>query len=138
MMSSRGTLFHTKDTSGPWEFEERDIHVVKSGMMLARIVVAKVTDDERLKAALRGIDVVQGDTTWNCVTWVEHALRAVADDGKAVGTSKLDWELVRQTAKDYVKRKKAENRYNNKAPEGCYDMSYTPTYDMLEGKEIVG
>ncbi|KAL8757316.1 MAG: hypothetical protein Q9199_002300 [Rusavskia elegans] len=78
-----GTLFHAKDTAGPWEFEERDINVVKSGMMLARIVVAKVTDDERLKAALRGVDVLQGDTTWNCVTWVEHALRAVADDGKA-------------------------------------------------------
>ncbi|KAL8665562.1 MAG: hypothetical protein Q9168_007667 [Polycauliona sp. 1 TL-2023] len=136
-LESRGTLFEAKDPSGRWEFEERDISVIKSGMMLARVVVAKIIDDKRLKDVVRGVAVVQGDSTWNCVSWVEDALQAIRGDGKVVGTSMLEWDLVEQRARDYVKEKKAGNRYNAKAPGGTFDMAFTPTYDMLQGKEIV-
>ncbi|KAI4284287.1 MAG: hypothetical protein L6R35_004940, partial [Caloplaca aegaea] len=109
----RRIRYHARDSFGRvWEYEEREIYRATSIMLLARVIVAKVTNVERLQAALRSVPVVQGDESWNCVSWVKNALEAVKVDGKAVGTSNLDWDVVRRTAKDYVQGKKDAHRYD--------------------------
>ena len=64
---------------------------------------------------------------------VAHALKVIAEDGKAVGTSQLDWEKIEATARDYVGQKTINGRYQKLEDL----MGPKPTYDMLQGREIV-
>ncbi|KAL8713681.1 MAG: hypothetical protein Q9220_002207 [cf. Caloplaca sp. 1 TL-2023] len=138
MSTSRGMRYHARDSiHGDWRYEEKDIGSATSMMLLGRVVVAKVVDNARLQAAFRGVAIVQGDKSWNCVAWVRQALEALKADGKAVGTSQLEWEVVRKTAMDYLARKTAQHRYDGLAPDGRFDMEKKPTYDLLEGRETV-
>lgn len=108
--------------------------MARTASLLVRIVVAKVTDMDRLRAAIRSVPIVQNDLSWTCITWLKNALEAVQADGKAVGTSQLDWEIVRRTAKSYIQGKKDAHRFDGKSD---FDMTKTATYDLLEGREIV-
>lgn len=133
----RGYRFQAKTPPGSsteWIFDEKEMAKLWSAALLAKVVVAKVTDLERLKGIVRGIPIVQGDPNWNCVRWVEHALAAIQADGKAVGTSILDWVTVRDAAKRYVEEKKAARRY---AGNSGFNMYKAATYDLLDGREIV-
>lgn len=120
-----------------WVFEEEELTQAHSIMLLVRVAVGKITDLERLKTAVRSVPIVQNDASWNCAVWVQNALAAIEKDGKAVGTSRLEWNTVRDAAKSYVQRKKDENRFNGKAPDGQYDMTRPATYDLLAGREII-
>ncbi|KAL8970776.1 MAG: hypothetical protein Q9197_003631 [Variospora fuerteventurae] len=137
--SEKGWRFHVKNTMtaievSDWVFDEREIGMARTASLLVRVVVAKVTSMARLQAALHGVPLVQGDPSWNCISWVRNALEAVRADGQAVGTSQLDWETVRRTAKEYVREKKDAHRFDGK---GEFDMRKAATYDLLEGREIV-
>jgi hypothetical protein len=115
-------------------YEEVPVDDVRGTVrLLARIVVGKIEDESRLVEIFRSIPVVQGDPNWRCRTWVAQALDAIAKDGKAVGTSVLDWARIERTARDYVRQKTAAGRYGRNA-----DMSMPkPTWDMIEGRETV-
>ncbi|KAK4148703.1 hypothetical protein C8A00DRAFT_47513 [Chaetomidium leptoderma] len=101
--------------------------------LLARILVAKIEDEARLVEILRSTPIVQGDSESSCITWLADALRRIREDGKAVGTSQLDWARIEPLAREYVAEKKAGGRYGQGA-----DMSLPkPTWDLLKDKEIV-
>lgn len=72
--------------------------------------------------------------SWNCVYWVVEALKRLQEDGKAIGTSELDWTKLRNTAMAYIERKKQEHRFDGR---GSFDMSKPATYDLLEGAETI-
>jgi len=76
-----------------------------------------------------------GEPGWNCVIWAKEALTALQADGKALGTSNVDWSAVRDAAMWYVEKKKAEHRFDGK---GDYDSSKAPTWDLLEGRDAIG
>lgn len=100
---------------------------------MARILIAKVEDEQRLIALLRRLPVVQGDPNWRCRTWVASALAEIAKDGKCVGTAELDWPKIEAAARQYVAKKTASGRYGSSA-----DMTKPkPTWDLVENKEIV-
>ncbi|EEP82877.1 predicted protein [Uncinocarpus reesii 1704] len=63
-----GMRFHVKNAPGTeWIYEEVRLANVRSTInLLARIVVAKVEDEERLKNILRSVPVVQNDPDWSC------------------------------------------------------------------------
>jgi hypothetical protein len=117
-----------------WAYEEVSLTDVRTtNSLLARILIAKVEDEERLVKIFRSIPIAQNDPGWRCRTWVAHALEAIAEDGKAVGTSQLDWKTIEGTAREYVGQKTADGRYRN-----VEDLiGPKPTYDMLQGREIV-
>ncbi len=126
--------YHVKNLPHGWMYEEIPLTNVRSTVsLLARIVVAKVTDEERLITILRETPVVQGDPEWRCRTWVADALRRIAEDGTAVGTSRLDWEEIEKTGRGYVKHKTNKGRYAS----GVNLMGPKPTWDMLAGRETV-
>ncbi len=57
----------------------------------------------------------------------------LANDGKALGTAKLNWSKVEAVARDYVARKFAAGRYLKAA-----DMALPkPIWDILEEKETI-
>lgn len=105
-----------------------------TGQILVRLLVAKVTDRDRLLQVLRAVPVVQDDPDWNCVLWVREALSTLEKDGRAVGTSQLDWQTVRNAAMTYCQKKKNAHRFDGKAK---FDMTKPATYDLLEMKETI-
>ncbi|KAI9731453.1 MAG: hypothetical protein M1818_007843 [Claussenomyces sp. TS43310] len=130
-----GIRYHVKnDPMNGWVYEEKSVSDVRStNTLLARIVIAKVQDEQRLISLLRNLPVVNGDPNWRCRSWVRQALMEIAKDGKCVGTSELNWGAIEAFARQYVNQKTAAGRYVK-----AEDMlKPKPTYDLLEGKETV-
>jgi hypothetical protein len=115
-------------------YEEVPLANVRSTTnLLARILIAKIEDEQRLVNILRSTPVVQDDPNWRCRTWLAHALHRIKEDGKAVGTAQLDWAVIEPLAREYVAGKTASGRYGS-----GMDLSLPkPTWDLLEGREMV-
>ncbi|KAK5707470.1 hypothetical protein LTR97_000004 [Elasticomyces elasticus] len=135
--SSMGIRFHAMNTIQPdgtvaWQFEEKKISLQPTDMLLARVCIGKVADNQRLHTVLRSVPVQQDVDDWNCVSWVQVALHLLQDDRNAVGTGQLDWSDVRECAMGYVERKKVEGRFDSS---GGFDVDTIATYSLLEGRE---
>jgi len=115
-------------------YESVNLNDVRStNTLLARFVIAKVDNEQRLIQLLQNLPVVNGDPTWRCRTWIAQALVEIAKDGQCVGSSQLDWKTIEAFARQYVADKTAAGRYAN-----AQDLLLPkPTYDLLEGKETV-
>ena len=124
----------TKSGKTEWYFEERRGGVDGNGMLLIRLIVAKVARPSELVHILRQVPVKQGVPGWNCVAWVNEALEKLEAHGKVLGTHRTEWLDVTDTALWYVEKKKCEHRFDGK---GDYDTSNVPTYDLMESKETV-
>jgi len=137
--NDQGKRYHAKEQLGAngrseWRFEERDIFMALTNMLLVRILIAKVTNMDRLINIVRSIPVQQGVAGWNCVSWVCEALVALEADGKALGTSVVEWTKVRDAAMNFCQRKKDEHRFDG---ESNFDTSKAPTFDLIENRETV-
>lgn len=135
----RGTRYHAKqkiNTRGqtPWTYEEMDISLEASQMLLVRILVGKIENKSRMTAVFRGVPLTQGDEGWNCVTWVRGALGALEADKGAMGTSQLEWAVVRDAAMEYCRKKRDEGRFDGSGPVAG---SKAATYDLLECRETI-
>ncbi|KAI0542836.1 hypothetical protein GGR58DRAFT_172379 [Xylaria digitata] len=130
-----GMRYHVKNHPvHGWVYEETQVSNVKSTQnLLIRVMIAKVEDEKRLIEILRATPVVQGDPNWRCRTWVADALSRIAGDGKSVGTAQLDWSKIEVVARNYVAEKSAVGRYNDVDTL----MMPKPTWDIIEGKEII-
>ncbi|KAI1136852.1 hypothetical protein F5Y05DRAFT_414574 [Hypoxylon sp. FL0543] len=130
-----GMRYHVKNhLSGTWEYVEDEKPDVQSSIrLLVRVVIAKITNERQLIEIFRSTPVIQNDPSFNCRSWVIDALSRIPDDGKVVGTAELDWEKIEDRARSYAAEKTAAGRF-----ELGQDMLLPkPTWDMLEGKEIV-
>ena len=117
-----------------WLFEEKEIPLVATQMLLVRICVGKIEKNDKVKAILRGVPIRDNVEGWNCVYWVAKALQLLSADDKAMGTSELDWANVRNIAMAYVQQKKEGHRFDG---QGSFDTSKVATYDLLERKETI-
>ena len=117
-----------------WFFEEKDVTLLATSMLLVRIMIGKVEKIERLVSTLRKVPIRQGQMGWNCVGWVKEALEALNADGKALGTSVTEWQAVRDGVMWYIQKKRAEHRFDGK---GNFNMKYAATYDLMDGKETI-
>jgi hypothetical protein len=117
-----------------WYFEERDVSLLATSMLLVRVMIGKVESKDRLVSTLRKVPIRQEQAGWNCVGWVKEALEALNADGRALGTSVTEWQAVRNGAMWYVQKKKDEHRFDG---QGSFDMRLAATYDLLDGKETV-
>ena len=117
-----------------WELGERRITLMPSRMILVRILIGKVEDKERLVNIIRNTPIRHDQAGWNCVSWVSEVLQRLKADAKAMGTSILEWQQVRDQAMIYCQKKRDEHRFDGK---GTYDSSKVPTYDLLERKEMI-
>lgn len=97
-------------------------------------MVAKIEDGNRLAGTLRTTPIRSDVAGWNCVSWVQEALQRVKADGKAVGTSVLDWETVRNESMAYCQRKKDQHRFDDQRE---FDSHLPPTYDLIKRKETI-
>ncbi|TKA64707.1 hypothetical protein B0A55_10094 [Friedmanniomyces simplex] len=139
---SEGRRFHAREKMTPvdetikwiWGFEECTTTMDPTQMILARVLIGKIANTKRLESVLRSTPVRAAKPGWNCVEWVKEALQGLNEDGKALGTSVMDWESVRDAAMGYVASKIAQHRFDRK---GTFDMLKVATWDLLEGKESI-
>ncbi|KAF1993982.1 hypothetical protein P154DRAFT_625054 [Amniculicola lignicola CBS 123094] len=120
-----------------WTYEDREISLQPTSAILVRITIGKVADRARLMEAFARTPIRAGNAgyeNWNCVSWVQEALSWGAHDGKALGSCQTDWTHVRDTAMWYIAKKAAEHRFDG---QGQFDLSKVPTWDAIEGKELV-
>lgn len=142
--SSRGYRFHAKErlsfvgippvSQSVWQYEEMEIPMAPTSMLLVRIVVGKVKSMNRLRSIFKDTPVRPEVTGWNCVGWVKEALLAAMQDNRALGTSASGWQEVRDTAMSYVESKKAAHRFDGTV---YYDPFQAPTWDLLAGVELM-
>ncbi|OIW31575.1 hypothetical protein CONLIGDRAFT_229671 [Coniochaeta ligniaria NRRL 30616] len=119
---------------GEWYYEERPLANAQTSLqLLARIVVAKIEDEQRLLKIIRDAPVISGDSNWRCRTWVADILQRLKADGKAVGSSELDWARIEAFGRQYVASKNASKRYDTQD----LVLGPKPTYDLIEDKEIM-
>ncbi|PLB44812.1 hypothetical protein P170DRAFT_367189 [Aspergillus steynii IBT 23096] len=123
-------------TEGTWEwfFAESTRSVGPTDMLLVRIMVAKIIDKTDLVGVLRETPVRQDTPGWNCVGWVKEALERVQANGQMVGRQMLEWEAIRNEAMRYCQMKRDQHRFDGK---GSFDIQTVPTFDLIEGREIV-
>ncbi|KAG6041292.1 hypothetical protein E4U41_005120 [Claviceps citrina] len=134
---SRGARFHAKniivDGQLVWQFQEEDITMMPTTMLLVRVMIAKIKDRKKLKAILRRTPVRPQVQGWNCVYWVKEALEKALQTRGVLGTlENASWDLIRRTAVWYVETKEADHRFDGK---GYYNPNEAPTWDMIEGVE---
>lgn len=139
---SRGHGFHAKETlcfSGTpaiaetvWHYEGREVAMVPTSMLLVRVLIGKVKNMSRLRKIIKDTPVRAEDEGWNCVGWVKEAATAVLEDGKALGTKARDWMAIKDTAMQYVEKKKASHRFDGSR---TFDPTKAATWDMLDGVE---
>lgn len=140
---SRDKRFHAKESlsveegqgQSVWAFEERDIGMAPTAMILVRIHVAKVTN--RLVFILQKVPIRGGQPGWNWVEWVKEALQMLQSDNKAIGTALIDRPTVRDASLRYVREKEAAHRFDARAAPGQYDIAKVPTWTLLEGFESI-
>lgn len=138
-MDGMGVRYHAKETISPegnmkWSFEARECPLAPTSMLLVRIVIGKVADGNRLVEILHKTPIRQDQPGWNCVAWVKDALERLQMDKKALGTSVIEWNKVRNKAMEYCQQKKDQHRFDG---QGNFDMKKAPTYDLIEQKEII-
>ncbi|MCJ1386463.1 hypothetical protein MMC17_009589 [Xylographa soralifera] len=143
--STTGRRCHAKETmknvagtvQNVWEFEDRQISLLPTSAILIRIMIGKVADKARLREAFAKTPIragYDGYEDWNCVSWAQEALSWAAQDNKALGSCHTDWAHVKNTAMWYVAKKVAEHRFDG---QGQFDQGKIPTWDGIEGKELI-
>jgi hypothetical protein len=128
-----GMRYHVKNSPIEWFFEERPIDAAVTPSLLARMLIAKIEDEERMMSIIRSVPLVQNDRNWTCRSWVADVWAALEKDGKALGTSALDWSQIEEKAREYVKQKKEAGRYEDRESV----VKPKPTWHMIEGKERI-
>ena len=133
-----------------WRYVEVALPNISSAeRMYARILIAKIEDDDRLELLLRETPrprAVENDSVatalregYDSHVWVAQVLEQLAGMGKKnriVGKGVLDWQQIERTARRYVAVKMVTDRYNESylKESGC--LLPKPTWDMLQDKEI--
>lgn len=135
----QGVRYHAKEFINArgdleWTFEERQSTLQATHMLLVRVLIGKVEDCSRIAVILRTTPIRPDVEGWNCVAWVMEALERVKADGKALGTSVLDWETVRNESMEYCQRKKDQHRFDGQRK---FTSRLPPTYDLIERKETI-
>lgn len=139
-----GQRFHAKNSLGAigspfqhefvWRYERLETSLTATSQILARVVVGKVVDMNRLTKIFDGTPVHPEIPGWNCVAWVKEALVSALNDEKALGTAVSDWDSARDTMMKYIAEKRAAHRFDGQAG---FDPNTVPTWDMLAGKELI-
>ena len=101
-------------------------------MLLVRVMVGKVVDNQRLESILRTTPIRQGEVGWNCISWVQEALERLQADKQTLGTSMTEWATIRDKAMNYCQTKKDQHRFDG---HGDFDLGKAPTYDLINGVE---
>lgn len=142
-----------------WRYAEDTLPSIKCpARMYARLLIAKIEDDDRLERLLRETPrppraaAAAGDAVamalhdgYDSQVWAAQVLAQLAaavgegKDDRIVGAAAvLDWQRIEQKARRYVAEKMAADRYNEDYLRETEHRLPKPTWDMMLDKEIAG
>ncbi|KAJ6133823.1 hypothetical protein N7523_000145 [Penicillium sp. IBT 18751x] len=131
-------------TNGPvWQLVEETTSLLPgTTMVLVRVMIGKIIDKERLLSVLRETPVRAHEPRpahqiYTCAVWVQEALESIKQDGRAMGTSVLDWNSIRDTAMWFVKHHvERTNSDRGTKRDGGYNLNKVATWDSLDEREV--
>ena len=86
-----GIKYHVKNDFHGWIYEEIEEPNVRHNVrLLARIMIAKIENSERLVTIIRQVPLVQADPSWRCRTWMMNVVTAISTDRSCLGRAELD------------------------------------------------
>ena len=132
---SQGTQLHVQDhmqTGGTsqWSFEERDITITATNMLLIHVTIAKILDLDWTLNIIHAVPPRPESDGWTCWSWVREAMASLDVDGEAFGMQVMDWNTVSKKAVLYCEEKTAADRFHS---EGSSNTKYPPTWDLTVG-----
>jgi hypothetical protein len=109
----QATRFHARDyfinpNQTHWIYEEVHVSALGTPKLLAQTYIRDVVNDEGLLEILRDVPIRQ-EKGWNCVDWIESALKMVWDEevverGKYSGIEMLKSEALRAADGEVARR----------------------------------
>ena len=137
----RGFQYHARHKLDPatpghyvWHYEAVEIPLEQTSMLLARIMIGKVTNEVQLATTLAAVPLIQDNPAWTCRIWVRDAIAVLEADGRSLGTRVTGWQKIEQAANAYVARKRQQRRYDGS---GTWKAGTVPTYDLIMGEEVI-
>lgn len=135
------TKFHCKNiirptvdaVTMPWIYEAVQVNSNFDDRILVRVLLGEVRRVDLSERLFAEVPVIQNDPTFNCVTWVHHALLQLMDSTIVRTSTRLHWDNIQRTTLDYVNTKKQQGRFET-GWDG--DSSRVPTVDMEPSREI--
>lgn len=121
-----------------FKYEELETSLAAVDMIVVRVLVAKVPENKKgpLLGIVRNLTIGIREEGWNCVSFVQDALKALDADGTVLSErAVVEWVTVRDGAMRYAEAKKKQHRFDGK---GIFDMSKVPTWDLISATEAVG
>ena len=104
-----------------------------SAMLLVRILIAKIEDEQRLLDILSATPLRPLNESWSSDVWVKEGYERLWQDEHALGTKVPGgWLGVRDTALWYIAAKAAKHRFDD--PKHV-SRRPCPTWDMIKNKE---
>lgn len=161
LRSEAGTAYHmVHSDSGfsdtPYFYEETDLsdnpHLTRN--LLARVALAKVFDEEEIASLLRSLaanlkadsrrpstdssNVISSDLS--CLKWAKSAWETLTQDSSRPLKSYFgphEFTDIENRARKYVKRKRAQGRYNHNTEPGdvTWNPLEVPTWNYWENRE---
>lgn len=126
-----GRLLHAKITAGNWVYEDRSAPLRATVRQLLRIRVGKVADVDQLRQVTRSVEIINGNTDWNCVSWVREAFTKLEAASGIFVEKVLDFDTIFDAALQYMASKGELNRFKQKKTHGM-----APTWDVVHGVEV--
>ncbi|KAM6494487.1 hypothetical protein JOM56_010848 [Amanita muscaria] len=97
----------------PWRYENKTANVLNSRTITGRVLVAKLSGSESVKAQAQRIDrivrrvpLVQNNDSWTCITWVKHALAALKATGGDFASIPALTENLEKKITDFAEKEK--------------------------------
>lgn len=118
----------------PWIYEAAKINIHYDKQILVRVLLGELPRVDVAERIFAEIPVIQDDSTFNCIIWVQQALSRL-NQAKIAGAGVVfDWDSIEKTALEFVQKKKHQGRYGT---DWKGDSSEVATFDMQVGREMV-
>ena len=117
----------------PWIYEAVKVNPNSDNWILVRVFLGEVRRVDIAERLFAEVPVIQDDSTFNCITWVQQALFRLNEDVKVGTRVPFDWDNIQNITLEYVNKKKQQGRFET-GWDG--DSSRVPTLDMMSSKEM--
>jgi len=128
----------TKKFDYGWFFQDLEVSMLTTQLILVRVKIAEVVDSLRLRELFKTVPIPEGesDPDFNCVVWTREALQRAWADSSLVDTGGLTWETLKTRSLEYADRKVAEGFSSKEVREASIGVLPPPTLDLVTNEEI--
>ncbi|KAF2137346.1 uncharacterized protein K452DRAFT_291724 [Aplosporella prunicola CBS 121167] len=110
---------------------------IPPGQARVRVLIGKVANMRRLVQTIHTAPWRNEALGMDCAEWVQTVLETLRTKRSIMGTSALDWQTIRATGMEFIRRKVDVRRFDAETRATNADFLYLPTYDLLQDRETI-